>query len=299
MALHGNASRLEAATLRSAVVEEARRALRTKARRPVLAEEEEGKAKVGAAVAATGMDVTGGDPHRAGMCSGCGARLQTEHPRQPGYLPPPRPQRVRAAAANEDDDDEDDLDWESVNVEPGSGRRGRGRAARPDGAEADDPEAEATTVCRRCHSLTHYGRVEALDIAPTVFRQQLLHLRARPALLVLVVDVVDVPGSVLPDVHRLLAPESDVLVVGHKVDLLPRDAPRERVRHWLARQVRERLPADRPLAGVHLASAESGEGVADLLELIQRKQADRDVVLVGCANVGKSRLINALLDRYV
>jgi len=96
-----------------------------------------------------------------------------------------------------------------------------------------------------------------------------------------------------------MAEGSELVVVGHKVDLLPTDARRERVRQWLVRQVRARLPADRaaPVA-VQLASGVTGEGVDDLLDLIARKRLGRDVHLIGCANVGKSRLINALLDRY-
>jgi len=277
------------------------------------------------AVSRVDVDVTAGDPYLATLCSGCGARLQSEHPRLPGYLPPGlSPAGPAGAAAKRGAADApplavfSDEDWQMAlanSQDPELQQALAGAPAEPaaagdlslappalarDAVVAADVRTarETTTVCQRCHSLKHNGRVLPLDIPPSTFRQQLQRLRARPALLVLVVDLFDLPGSVLPQVSQFMAEGSDLVVVGHKVDLLPTDARRERVRQWLARQVRARLPADRAaLAAVQLASGVTGEGVDDLLDVIARKRLGRDVHLIGCANVGKSRLINALLDR--
>jgi hypothetical protein len=288
------------------------------------------------------LDVTAGDPYRAHQCGGCGAALQSAHPRQPGYLPPPPPAPAPAPAralalapapARPGKDDSDD--WEvaaafnTYGSAPPPAPSPGGVRSRRSGDDAD-VALPPPAVCQRCHSLTHYGRVRPVDVAPAAFRQQLLRWRTVPALVVVVVDVTDVPGSVLPDAAALLGPQSSAVVVGHKVDLLPPDARRPRVRQWLQRQLRAHAPAlmqrsahadPAPLVKskdddddddeeeeeeeeedgrvpVHLASGHTGEGVPELLALLQRKRRGRDVVLVGCANVGKSRLINALLDRY-
>lgn len=51
------------------------------------------------------------------------------------------------------------------------------------------------------------------------------------------------------------------------------------------------------IRGVHLVSARSGEGVDDLLKDIKESRGSRSVYIVGCANVGKSAVINQILRR--
>ncbi|XP_055967241.1 nitric oxide-associated protein 1 [Sorex fumeus] len=189
--------------------------------------------------------------------------------------------------------------------------------------------ATARTVCQRCWLLVHHRRALRLQVS----REQYLELvssalrRPGPALVLYMVDLLDLPDALLPDLPALVGPKQ-LIVLGNKVDLLPQDSPNYRQR------LRERLrdecaragllpPADprgsphpsgdgprdgeedsnpsaraRPLLrDVRLISAKTGYGVEELISALQRSWRYRgDVYLVGATNAGKSTLFNTLLE---
>ena len=74
--------------------------------------------------------------------------------------------------------------------------------------------------------------------------------------------------------------------------MLPKDASRLRMQAWLKRQIVQLLPGFQ--GRVHLCSARTGEGVEELIRRIETWRNERDVFVIGCTNVGKSQLVNAL-----
>ncbi|CAM3444661.1 ribosome biogenesis GTPase YqeH [Hydrogenibacillus schlegelii] len=146
-------------------------------------------------------------------------------------------------------------------------------------------------LCLRCHRLLHYGEVVPVKLEADEYRRQVEGLGATHAIL-LVVDLFDVEGSVLPELHRFVGTRR-VIVAANKVDLLPQAHNPERIRAWLIGRLRERGydPEE-----VFLISAKSETG---LPELFRRLEAERrPVAVVGAANVGKSSLLNRLIVRY-
>lgn len=221
-------------------------------------------------------------------CSGCGAELHCRDPGVPGYLPS---EKFLSAAA-----------------------------------ETDGGLARA--VCQRCWLLVHHRRALRVQMS----REQYLELvsaalrRPGPALVLYMVDLLDLPDALLPDLPALVGPRQ-LIVLGNKVDLLPQDAPghlqRLRERLWddctragLLRPPGRRGPRHagedgqrdgaensnsaaraRPvLRDVRLISAKTGYGVEELISALQRSWRYRgDVYLVGATNAGKSTLFNTLL----
>ncbi|XP_075400383.1 nitric oxide-associated protein 1 [Tenrec ecaudatus] len=225
---------------------------------------------------------------RSGVnCSGCGAELHCQDPGVPGYLPS---EKFRSAAAQAD-----------------------GGLAR--------------TVCQRCWLLVHHrlalrlqvSREEYLDLVSSALR------RPGPSLVLYMVDLLDLPDALLPDLPALVG-RKQLIVLGNKVDLLPQDAPgyRRRIRERLWKDCfraglrplpRHQGPSDpdeaeagketfnRPaepgpvLRDVRLISAKTGYGVEELITALQRSWRYRgDVYLVGATNSGKSTLFNTLLE---
>lgn len=222
-------------------------------------------------------------------CSGCGAELHCQDPGVPGYLPS---EKFRSAAAQTD-------------------------------------AGLARTVCQRCWLLVHHRRALRLQVS----REQYLELvsaalrRPGPSLVLYMVDLLDLPDALLPDLPALVGPKQ-LIVLGNKVDLLPQDAPgylqRLRERLWddcirarLLRPLGPRGPqhpaGDRRLdreensnpsarsrtmlRDVRLISAKTGYGVEELISALQRSWRYRgDVYLVGATNAGKSTLFNTLLE---
>ncbi|KAM9740868.1 nitric oxide-associated protein 1 isoform 7-T7 [Menidia menidia] len=160
-------------------------------------------------------------------------------------------------------------------------------------------------TCRRCHGLTHYRRAPGLRPAPESYRAAVRRLRPEPGLVLLVVDLLDLPDSIVPDLPGLVGADKRVVVVGNKVDLLPPDAPDylRRLRLTLARFCQE-AGFEGQVAGVHLVSARTGYGVEPLVSSLMRLGgggakgggARGHVFLVGTANAGKSSLFNTLLQ---
>ncbi|XP_051821085.1 nitric oxide-associated protein 1 [Antechinus flavipes] len=201
-------------------------------------------------------------------CSGCGAELHCQEPSVPGYLPSEKYRQLLAEA-----------------------------------------DGLARAVCQRCWLLVHHQRALRVCVSREQYRE-LVHVALRrpgPALVLYLLDLLDLPDPLLPELPDLLGPRP-LLLLGNKVDLLPADAPgylrRLRERLWdeceragLRKAPRgARVPAEGAVHDVLLLSAKTGYGVEELISTVQRSWRYRgDVYLVGATNAGKSTLFNALL----
>ncbi|MEX2803692.1 ribosome biogenesis GTPase YqeH [Streptococcus sp. H31] len=152
-------------------------------------------------------------------------------------------------------------------------------------------EAE-TVYCQRCFRLRHYNEIEDVSISDDDFLKLLHEVGDSKALVINVVDIFDFNGSVIPGLQRFVA-GNDILLVGNKKDVLPKSVKESKVRHWL----RERAYEEglRPL-DVILTSAQKHQSIKELMAAIERLRRGRDVYVVGVTNVGKSTLINAIIQ---
>uniref|UniRef100_A0A8C3T3C1 Nitric oxide associated 1 n=1 Tax=Chelydra serpentina TaxID=8475 RepID=A0A8C3T3C1_CHESE len=211
-------------------------------------------------------------------CSGCGAELHCRDPAVPGYLPSEKYLRLMEAH-----------------------------------------RALQGAVCQRCWLLVHHHQALHMQVSREQYRNLVsAALRSPPRhgrspLVLYMVDMLDLPDSVLPDLPQLVGAGSNILVVGNKMDLLPGDSPDylKRFRKQLLRSCARVgiLPAaqgtgsqvgrtgSQNLVDVHLISAKTGYGVEELISKLQRSwKCNGDVYLVGATNSGKSTLFNTLLQ---
>lgn len=106
------------------------------------------------------------------------------------------------------------------------------------------------------------------------------------------------PSSIWPNIADIIGPRRPVIVVGNKVDLLPRDTDGHlaHVRAALERAVAAQGIDATNIKHTCLISAHTGFGVEELITKLHNVWSYRgDVYLLGCTNVGKSTLFNALL----
>uniref|UniRef100_A0A182RIK8 G domain-containing protein n=2 Tax=Anopheles funestus TaxID=62324 RepID=A0A182RIK8_ANOFN len=188
-------------------------------------------------------------------CGGCGALLHCIEPSIPGYLP---------------------------------SQLFKGKSK----------EQLLTTICQRCHFLKHYNVAINVTVSADDYIQMLSSMKSKKALAILLVDVLDFPCSIWPGLAEILGSQRPIIVVGNKIDLLPQDCSGylENVRQCLTKSIIEAGFSRNNIKHVSLISASTGYGVEELITKIHNVWGTRgDVYLVGCTNVGKSTLFNALL----
>ncbi len=148
--------------------------------------------------------------------------------------------------------------------------------------------------CQRCFKLKHYNEVQDVSLTNDDFLKILQKVGESDALVINIVDIFDFSGSMVAGISRHIN-GNDILLVGNKVDLLPKSVNKTKLNHWMRRSLKEigLKPLD-----VALVSAAKGLGIDELMEMIEKYRKGRDVYIVGCTNVGKSTLVNRIIKRF-
>jgi 30S ribosome assembly GTPase len=154
--------------------------------------------------------------------------------------------------------------------------------------------SKEVVICQRCFRLKHYNEVQDVSLTDDDFLKILNGLSEKKALIVKIVDIFDFNGSWLPGLHRFVG-NNEVVLVGNKVDLLPKSVKPQKVINWMKQEAKELglKPLD-----IFLISAEKGQGISELVASIENYRDGKDVYVVGCTNVGKSTFINRILKQY-
>jgi ribosome biogenesis GTPase YqeH len=151
-----------------------------------------------------------------------------------------------------------------------------------------------TIICQRCHRIKHYNEASTVTLGDDEFVRILNSIGDRKSLVVQVVDIFDFNGSWLRGLPRFVG-GNPILLVGNKVDLLPKNVNRNRLINWMRKSAADLglKPVD-----VVLVSARKGEGMDRLVAAMNEHRKGRDIYIVGVTNVGKSSLINRLLKQF-
>lgn len=146
--------------------------------------------------------------------------------------------------------------------------------------------------------MKNYNLALQLKVDPEEYVRLISSIQDKFALVVLMVDLVDFPCSIWPKIVDIIGPKRPVFVVGNKVDLLPQDSKGylDHVKSCLEQSLIDAGFAANNIKHTCLISAETNYGVEDLITSLHDEWGHKgDVYLVGCTNVGKSTLFNALL----
>ncbi|KAI8828128.1 P-loop containing nucleoside triphosphate hydrolase protein, partial [Chytridium lagenaria] len=215
-------------------------------------------------------------------CPGCGSIFQTHSPDRSGYIPPnygstKRPPSVHALIPNIPD--------ESISggITPSELRKA---------IQKDRSSKTGGIVCQRCHRLQNYGEVTVKDNIDYEAVYNRIRLSS-DSVIVLVADAADLPWSLFDNVARYVGDKACILAV-NKVDVLPKKFSTKSLEKWIKSETeRNGFPAWQDII---FTSAKTGDGIIELTESIKRiRQPGSNVNFIGRPNVGKSKLIKALL----
>ena len=164
------------------------------------------------------------------------------------------------------------------------------------------------TPCQRCTLIRDYNVALKMNVKAEDYPKVISHLKKKKAIVILVVDLTDFPGSVWPNILELIGTNKRVILVGNKVDLLPQDSFHyiSTIQHSMVKTFKQKCKfeneVDPKLLDSIVVSARTGFNIEKLITMVFKHWKERekhlggDVYLVGTTNVGKSSIFNALLD---
>lgn len=149
-------------------------------------------------------------------------------------------------------------------------------------------------ICQRCFRIKHYNEAASVAVDQDDFLRLLGGIGNTKSLVVHIVDIFDFEGSLISGLQRFVG-NNPVLLVVNKIDLLPKSINTNRIRNWVQQQAKKE---GLRTVDVVLCSAKRNIGFERVIEEIDRYRDGKDVYVVGATNVGKSTLINRLINDY-
>ncbi|KAJ8327182.1 nitric oxide associated protein 1 [Batrachochytrium dendrobatidis] len=213
------------------------------------------------------------------ICVGCGAAFQHHSPISAGYIPElaySRKASITPAAIAKLKDSVEPLSPSQVKTLINASK-----------------EEKVVPICQRCHNLKHHNKSQVPATFSTV-HSQFKSLKTRTGgLVVLIVDVYDLPCTLLPNLRDLVGMKN-VIVAINKIDLIPKkDTPKQYI-DW----VRSRIQTSRHTGPISIIpiSATKGTGIDSLVKaIVDNRNPNEDIYMVGATNVGKSSVINQIV----
>lgn len=155
-----------------------------------------------------------------------------------------------------------------------------------------------TVTCQRCHFLKRYNTAISVSVKPQDYINIISSIKDDNAMMIILVDLLDFPCSIFKDLSDIIGKSRPVFIVGNKVDLIPKDSPGylNHLKDCLYQEALKMGFQKNSINHVSLISAKTGYGIEELItKLHSLWKSKGNVYLVGCTNVGKSSLFNALL----
>ena len=150
-------------------------------------------------------------------------------------------------------------------------------------------------MCNDCFNKTIFKPGPVLDDIDEEFYSIINDARATDSLVVLVLDLFSFEGFA-SDRFKNAIDSSNVIVVGNKRDLLPKEIDDEVLKEYIRHRLRK--SCNLHVHEVILTSSIENYNIDLLLESVEKIRARHDVYILGFPNSGKTSLVNCLLKHY-
>ena len=132
---------------------------------------------------------------------------------------------------------------------------------------------QSDMLCQRCLMLIRFDVNLDASVSPEEYKEIISQIHDVHALVLVVVDVMDMPSSLYRGLSQLIGLRRPLYIIGNKVDLLPRDSTGylERTKDMLYDACMEAgLGPNNYIQHVALVSAKTGYGVEDLISKLMK-----------------------------
>lgn len=153
-------------------------------------------------------------------------------------------------------------------------------------------EPDTSVYCQRCFRLRHYNEITPVNENNDDFLRLLNSLGNKKALIVNVVDLFDFNNSLITSLDRFIG-DNEFVLVGNKVDLFPKNSKESKIKDWMRKEANRNGLFPKK---IFLLSAIKKRNIDELINYLATKGKNEDIYFVGTTNVGKSTLINAIIE---
>ena len=148
-----------------------------------------------------------------------------------------------------------------------------------------------SNYCRRCFRLMHYNELPKIVASNDEYEKVIDDVIKRNGLIIFIVDIFQFKSTFNKKMIDKLR-NKDVIFVANKYDTFPKSVNISNIVDWLSHECEKIFFK---VLAIHIVSSKKGYYIKELTNTIDIARKGRDVYFVGCANVGKSSLINALV----
>ncbi|MDD2433941.1 MAG: ribosome biogenesis GTPase YqeH [Bacilli bacterium] len=147
-------------------------------------------------------------------------------------------------------------------------------------------------LCQRCFKLRHYNE-NSISINNEEFLKT-IDIPTKDNIILYVMDAFNFHGSLIKDINKM-AKDSKLIILVNKIDVLPKSLNENKFRRHIISELNE---AGIKFDDLQSISARKNRNFDDLLNGIIKTYPEKNIYLIGAANVGKSSIINTLLHDY-
>ena len=149
-------------------------------------------------------------------------------------------------------------------------------------------------LCERCFNISHYNKNIKVNITEQDFINIANNISKQKALIVNIIDVFDLEGTIIKDVNQLF-PKSKVLLIANKYDLFLKSNKPNKIKKYVTDYLDY---YNIKVEDVIISSCKKEDNAINIIESIMKYiRKDEEVYFFGTTNVGKSTLINSIIDK--
>jgi|SRR5690554_1257744 len=155
-------------------------------------------------------------------------------------------------------------------------------------------ERKEDYYCKRCFNLKHYNLNLYYRIEEEDYWKNIDEIKANPGLICNIVDIFNLEETIVPNINSLFN-TFNILLVVNKIDLYAKSININKIKNYLENYFKT---INIKIKELMVISSFNKRDIGLLVEKINAMKNNKNVYFVGRTNVGKSTIINKIINYY-